>query len=432
MSSSGVLPSRKSAEEELAEESRRVNLKASAECADKSSKQGFAGWMEILHRTGETRPGSSLRTKAEGPMKQTSRNGIQLFLPCLLWGICAAGIGCGGPPSCPREAPIPRELRMTNLPPYRIEPPDILLITTLRVVPKPPYHVEPMDALAVQVTGTVKEKEIWGLYPIEPNGTINLGLGYGTVQVSGMTIEEAQKAVLDHLSKILTEPTVQVSLGQARGMQQITGPHLVRQDGTVNMGLYGSVYVTDMTLEDARKTIEDHLSKYVLKPQISLDVYIYNSKWYYIIMDRAGYGQTIFRLPITGRETVLDALSNAFGTTFFGSNRYLWLARPNGQDPSKYQMFPINLQAIVKGGSPETNYQLLPGDRLFVQSNPLIKANTRISQAWAPIMGFFNNAMGLTLLGNSAVSAIEGTALEFKNSASSVLTPGVGTVGVLR
>lgn len=388
--------------------------------------------MEILHETGEMTEGKSLPTKAEGPMKQTRRYWVEVFFSFLFMGVCAVLSGCGGGPNCPQEAPIPRELRMTNLPPYRIEPPDILLITTMRVVPKPPYRVGPMDSLIIQVTGTVKEREIWGMFPIEPGGTVNLGIGYGTVQVDGMTIEEAQKAVQDHLAKILKESTVQVSLGQSRAMQQITGPHLVRQDGTVSMGLYGSVYVTSMTLEDARKAIEEHLSKYVLRPEISLDVYIYNSKWYYIIQDRAGFGQTVMRLPITGRETVLDALSNSFGTTFFGSNRHIWLARPNGQEPNKFQIFPVNLQAIVKGGTPATNYQLLPGDRLYVQSNPLIKANNRIQQAFGPVMTFFNDAFGLTLLGNSAVSAIEGTSLEFKNAASTVLTPGVGAVGVLR
>lgn len=366
-------------------------------------------------------------------MKHIRRHGYQLFLPCLFLGTCVASLGCGGQPSYTQEAPLPRELRMTTHPPYHVEPPDILLLTTLRVVPKPPYHVSPMDSLVIQVTGTVKEKEIWGLYPIDPSGNVNLGIGFGTVQVDGMTIEEAKEAVQSHLSKILKDVTAQVSLGQSRAMQQINGPHLVRQDGTINLGNYGSVYIANMTLPDARKAIEDHLSQYVLRPEISLDVYIYNSKWYYIIMDRAGYGQTILRMPITGRETVLDALSNFGGTWFMSSNRYMWLARPNGQDPNKYQIFPVDLPAITKGGSPFTNYQLLPGDRLYVQSNPLMKAAIRSSQFWMPLMANFGQASGFTLMGNGAVAGIEGTNLMFRNNASTVLTPGgAGAVGVLR
>jgi protein involved in polysaccharide export with SLBB domain len=323
-------------------------------------------------------------------------------------------------------------MHMTALPPYVIEPSDILLLNTMNVVPKPPYHVQPLDGLVIQVTGTVKEREIWGLYPVDPSGNVNLGIGYGTVQVAGMTIEEAQDAISKHIGKILKNPTVQVSLGQSRAMQQISGIHLVRMDGTISLATYGSVYVTGMTIDQARKAVEEHLSQFILKPEISLDVYVYNTKWYYIVIDRGGNGQTINRLPITGKDTVLDALSNVGGTGFVSSDKQIWLSRPNGQDPNKFQMFPINLPAIVKGGSPGTNYQLLPGDRLFVKANPFIAANTRINQFWAPIMSEFNNMFGLTLLGTSTVGAVEGVNLQFKNAASSVITPGVGAVGVLR
>jgi polysaccharide export outer membrane protein len=368
-------------------------------------------------------------------MKHTRQHGVQLFLLCLLWGICAAGIGCGGNrSSCPPpEAPIPRELRMTTHPTYHIGPSDILLIQTLRVVPKPPYRVSPLDSLMISVEGTVKEKEINALYVVDPSGYVDLGLSYGTVYVDGMTIAEAREAVKDHLSKILKDVRVNVGMGQSRAMQQINGPHLVRQDGTVSLGVYGSVYIAGMTIDDARQAVEEHLSQYVLKPEIALDVYIYNNNFYYLVMDRATFGQTVIRLPITGRETVLDALSNFGGTWFYSSNYYMWLARPNGQDPTKFQIFPIDWPAITKGGSPLTNYQLLPGDRIYVQSNPFMRWSMRINQFWMPTQSMLGNIFGLALTGNGTVAGIEGTALMFQSSASTVLTPGgAGTVGVLR
>lgn len=345
------------------------------------------------------------------------------LVPCLVWGICAAGIGCSGRATCPRDAPaacsqcspascsqcasagcpqdtpIPRELRMTAMPTYRIEPSDILIIQTMNLVPKPPYRVQPLDGLIIQAKGTEKERDIWGLYPIEPGGTVNLGLEYGTVQVAGLTIEEAQKAVQEHLGKILRMVTVQVSLGQSRARQQVQGDHLVRQDGTIGVGLYGSVYIAGMTIDEAKKAIEDHLSQFFRQPEISLDVFAYNSKWYYLIMDRAGWGQTVYRFPITGRDTVLDALSNFGGTGFMSSKRHLWLARPNGQDPKQMQIFPVNWPALAKGGSPATNYQLFPGDRIYVQSNPLMRINNRMMQVFQPFQTF----MGSTLLGFSLV-----------------------------
>lgn len=359
-------------------------------------------------------------------MKLERRQGGKVFARYLAWLICASIIGCvRGDASVQQDAPIPRELRMTTLPPYVIEPPDILIIRATNIVPKPPYRVQPLDALYIQADQTLPDLPIRGAYGIEPDGNVNLGLAYGTVRVAGMTIEQAQKAIQEHLLKTLKKTSVQVSLAQSRGMQQIQGDHLVRMDGTIGLGVYGSVYVTGMTLDQARRTIEMHLSQSLLAPEISLDVYAYNSKWYYVVVDRAGFGQTIVRLPITGRDTVLDAISQMFGTLYMSSNKHVWLSRPNGEDPNNMQIFPINWPALTEGGSPATNYQLLPGDRLFVQSNPLIKANNRLNQFFAPI----ERVLGFTLLGSATVSSVEGTILEFKNGTAS---GGIGGTGGIR
>ena len=345
-----------------------------------------------------------------------------MFARYLAWLICATITGCvTGDASVPQDVPIPRELRMTTLPPYVIEPPDILIIRATNIVPKPPYRVQPLDALYIQADQTLPELPIRGAYGIEPDGNVNLGLAYGTVRVAGMTIEEAQAAIQEHILKTLTKSRVQVSLAQSRGMQQIQGEHLVRMDGTIGLGVYGSVYVTGMTLDQARKAIETHLGESLLAPEISLDVYAYNSKYYYVVADRAGFGQTVVRLPITGRDTVLDAISQMFGTLYMSSNKHLWLARPNGANPNDMQIFPINWPALTQGGSPATNYQLLPGDRLFVQSNPWIKANNRLNQFFSPI----ERVLGFTLLGTSTVSSVEETILEFKTG----IVGGVGGVG---
>src|SRR3954467_14257798 len=49
---------------------------------------------------------------------------------------------------------VPTELNKVSLPPYVIEPPDILLIDALRVIPKQPFQIQPLDVLQVEVEGT--------------------------------------------------------------------------------------------------------------------------------------------------------------------------------------------------------------------------------------------------------------------------------------
>jgi polysaccharide export outer membrane protein len=197
-------------------------------------------------------------------------------------------------------------------------------------------------------------------------------------------------------------------------MQQIRGEHLVRPDGTIGLGSYGSVHISGMTLSQAQQAVEQFLSQFLLEPKISLDVYSYNSKYYYVILDGAGYGQQIFRLPATGKETVLDALSQVYGLPAVASTKHIWLARPNGGDGCQEQVLPVDWKAITRCGSPVTNYQVMPGDRIFVQGDTLITTNNVLSKVFAPVERIF----GVTLLGSATVAAIQNNELLQRNLSS--------------
>jgi polysaccharide export outer membrane protein len=299
---------------------------------------------------------------------------------------------------------VPRELSKVSLPTYVIEPPDILLLNTLRVVPVPPYRVGPLDALIIQATETLPDEPINAIYTVQPEGTVDLGPSYGLVQLSNMTIEEAQTAITNQLKKILKAPKVVVALSQFRGMQQIRGDHLVRLDGTISLGSYGSVYVAGLNLIQAKEAIEAHLSQYVLKPEISLDVSGYNSKVYYIIFDGAGFGQQIYRLPITGNETVLDAIGSINGLPAQACKKKVWIARPSPADLGHVQRLDVNWIEITECASTATNYQVLPGDRIFVKGDPLISFDNLLSKIYSPI----ERTLGVILLDNAVISSFQG------------------------
>lgn len=286
-------------------------------------------------------------------------------------------------------APAPRELEKLSLPEYVVEPPDILLIQALTLVPKPPYHIQSLDGLGITVLNTFEEAPIRSIYPVSPEGTVDLGPPYGTVQVLGMTIEEAKAAIEEHLKQILAEPQVSVTLAQSRAMQQIAGEHLVRLDGTISLGTYGSVYVTGLTLTEVRDAVEKHLSEFLQDPEVSVDVFAYNSKVFYVISDGGGSGESHIRLPITGNETVLDAISQIGGLSGVSSTK-IWIARPTPACENCAQVLPVDWPAIVRYGKTDTNYQLMPGDRLFIESDPLVQLDTLIAKVTAP----FTRALG--------------------------------------
>jgi polysaccharide export outer membrane protein len=204
---------------------------------------------------------------------------------------------------------------------------------------------------------------------------------------------------IDSLEGLLTQP--------------VRGPHLIRPDGTVGIGAYGSAYVAGLTIDQAReaiarvvharldpkaKTLED-----VIKG-LSVDVLAYNSKVYYVITDRVGFGEIVLRVPITGNETVLDAISQLNGLPPEAAKRHIWVARrcPDGHQEN---ILPVDWVGITQKGYTATNYQILPGDRVYVRADCFITANYVISKFLAP----FERILGVTLLGSQTVNSIRGT-----------------------
>jgi polysaccharide biosynthesis/export protein len=339
---------------------------------------------------------------------RTTRAARSAFVVLFAWVVCSAG--CQHTVQVMEtgtmHATLPRELEKQTLPDYVIEPPDILLIDAISVIPKPPYRVAAGDVLLIQIPNAFEAEPVAGPFAVEPDGTITLGLAYGgPIKIAGKTLTEVRAEIVRHLSAgIITNPKVTVALGQSRAMQQIRGQHLVTPDGSVRLGLYGSVKIAGMTVNQARSAIETHLRRYLQDPEISLDVAAYNSKLYYVIYDGGGSGQQIVRLPVTGNDTVLDAIAQAGGLTAVSSEHKIWVARPASPDAPCDQVLPVDWSGITTRGRTATNYQLMPGDRIFVKANPLVTVDTLLARMISPVERMF----GVLLLGTTTVQAVGG------------------------
>lgn len=300
---------------------------------------------------------------------------------------------------------VPRELSFKPLEEYVIEPPDVLQIDAIRLVPKGPYRIEPLDTVLLRVTNTFPDEPLDGVFPVETDGTINLGLSYGgKFKVADLTAEEARTAIEKQLARFIKGHKVAVAVNPSRAMQQVHGPHLVRPDGTVGLGAYGSVDVSGMTIRMAKFFIEAHLSKEFLKPEVSIDVLAFNSKVYYVILDGAGNGQQVVRFPVTGKETVLDAIAQVNGILPVSDKREIYVARPVPGDTDEEQVLPVDWVALTTRGRAQSNYQLRPGDRVYIHSDPMVELDTRLARLLSPIERLF----GVTLLGYTTVQRLNG------------------------
>ena len=310
---------------------------------------------------------------------------------------------------------VPRELRKVSLPEYVIEPPDVLLIQTVNNIRPATAPVEVGEALLVQVNRTIpisqdeepvsaQFKTINGMYTIGSDGYLNLGPEYGKVLVADQPLEVIQQRVDSHLRQVLTNPQVLVTLPAPQSKQFVAGPHLVRPDGTVGLGVYGNVYLTGLTLQQARTQLEQHLSQYINRPEVSVDVLAYNSKVYYVITDGGGAGEQVYRIPATGNETVLDAIAGINGLPTVASKGSIWIARPSPTQCNPDQVLTVDWNAIAQGAQTGTNYQVLPGDRIYVKASPFVTFDTKLGRFTAPIERLF----GFTILGNGTVRSIQG------------------------
>jgi polysaccharide biosynthesis/export protein len=271
-----------------------------------------------------------------------------------------------GPPqgaAVPPNGAVPRELEKIALPPYVIEAPDQLLINVITVTEEEdvdgPLPKEGKSRPKKTVTRPLPVQEISGQFTVHPDGTVYLGV-YGQVAVCGLTKEQAAQAIRQHIARqpILTLPGTGIK------------PE--------------AIYVV-------------------------LDVVSYNSKKYYVITDGGGAGEQVYPFPIVGGETVLDALSYTNGIPPVSSKQSIWIARRTPREGEADQLLPVDWVGLTQYGHARTNYQIMPGDRIYVKALPLVTLDTNMARIISPI----ERLLGITLLGTSSVNQIAGRGIGF-------------------
>lgn len=143
---------------------------------------------------------------------------------------------------------------------------------------------------------------------------------------------------------------------------RLPGDQPVMPDGTISLGKYGQIVVAGKTVDEIEGTV-----RALVRAQagdgtsITVRVVTRTSKVYYVLGDVNAPGA----FPLTGRETVLDGLLAAGGLTDRASRRNIILSRPTPPTGCRV-VLPICYPEIVQLGDTTTNYQLAPGDRIYV------------------------------------------------------------------
>jgi polysaccharide biosynthesis/export protein len=347
------------------------------------------------------------------------------FLGCRIsWalGICAAvaAAGCTSPikhdfdPFAHAASyDVPRELQKATLPAYRVEPPDILLIEVAHNVRSPYEPIKPGDDLTIRadlpgenaqqsaqntanlgVIGLTDYHLINGFYRVQADGSVDLGPIYGSVKVAGMIPDYARQLIATTLrtSSGIADVKASVSYADTSGRQVVAGEHLVRPDGQISLGIYGNLRVAGMTLDQIADLVTMHLRKYLNDPDVRVDVLGYNSKVFYVVTDGGGNGERVDRIPFTGNETVLDAVAQIQGLSDISSKR-VWVARPSPPGCAGSQVMMVDWRGITQDGLTATNYQVLPGDRIYIKADDLVALDNWLVRVTTPVERVFGGIL---------------------------------------
>jgi len=369
----------------------------------------FGGGLSINNAMKTTCLPVRLRLKGTVPFSLTRKLGQSLAMWLAVCGLLGLA-GCQAvdfydsslQKPIPPELEPPREIHMVSQSSYQVEPPDVLMIEMLKLVPLPPYRIDIFDVLQIRVIGTLLDQPIDGFFLVEAEGIVTLGPAYGTVRVAGMTNEEAAAAITRKLQAVLSKPEVSVQLARTAGTAPVTGEYLVGPDGTINLRQYGSLAVAGKTVTEIRRDLQKHLSQYFDSPDASVEVRQVNSKVFYVITEGGGLGDNVRRIPSTGNDTVLDALSAVGGLSQVSSAK-MWVARPAPGGFGCEQIMPVDYAAITQGASTATNYQLMAGDRVFIEADRMIVMNNVVTKLTAPI----ERLLGIASLSTSFIRGAE-------------------------
>lgn len=137
-------------------------------------------------------------------------------------------------------------------------------------------------------------------------------------------------------------------------------------DGSLDLGKYGRLIVAGLTPEQAEQLIEDRLVNTGEEPE-QVNVRVLEPQLvYYVLGEVSSPGS----YPLVGSETVLDAIVAAGGMTADASPCDVLLARPTHPGSCRVTL-PICYRQITQLGDTSTNYQIQPGDRIYVGTKTL-------------------------------------------------------------
>ena len=244
------------------------------------------------------------------------------------------------------------------------ESPGLALQTPRELAKRPlgSYVVEVGDSIFVEPVSFNATIRLPGDQVIRPDGTISLG-EFGLYEAVNKTIQQIQlevQSIIDNTGRAKLVQEFEEERRQKRQLEVISERPASEDDESTSDNLSDS----EFELERERMlALENRIAENKAQNRISVRLVNWDSKKIYVLGEVNSPGFFAY----AGNETVLDAILEAGGLTGNANHHQITVARPTPCGSCRIVM-KVCYDQVVQLGDTSTNYQLLPGDRVFVAS----------------------------------------------------------------
>jgi polysaccharide export outer membrane protein len=172
------------------------------------------------------------------------------------------------------------------------------------------------------------------------------------------------------------EDVVQIMV---RNQPDFSGYFVVGPEGHIQYNWCGDIKAEGLTKEELKALLTEKLAEYVRYPEVSVAIVEYNSKAVYIVGSVNNPG----KYPMKGDHIELrDALVLAGLPTDTSALSRAKIVRETEDGPVDIQ---VNLKDLLYKGQMDKNFELLPGDIVYVPMSRFVKTTDVMSQTLGPV-----------------------------------------------
>ena len=132
---------------------------------------------------------------------------------------------------------------------------------------------------------------------------------------------------------------------------------VVKKDGFIYVPIIGKVQAAGYTVQEFQEVLHEHLRKFVVDPQLSVDVLKYESQKFYVL----GFVKEPGAFPVNGNVRLLEAIGLAKGVLPEGAIDRGYFVRGRS-------LLPIDLADLLLRGDTSRNIYMQDGDLVYIPS----------------------------------------------------------------